>query len=164
MISTHVRAAVVIFFSLHSLSYARLHAQTKSNTTDADSSAIKQVVAGYSKAFNHHDAHATANLFAEDADFTNLRGVNRHGRKEIEQIFVTLYAGVLKNAHQTDTVKNVRFLTPEIAVMDDLWEINGSTAADGSENPARKGIFDRVLTKVKGQWVITAFHEAEFPK
>jgi uncharacterized protein (TIGR02246 family) len=163
MISTHRKATVSIFLLL-SLSSARLTAQTQPRTAEADSSAIKQVVAGYSEAFNHHDAHATANLFAEDADFTNLRGVNRHGRQEIEQIFVTLYAGILRNAHRTDTVKNVRFLTPEIAVMDDLWEINGSTAADGSENPVRKGIFDWVLTKVKGQWVITAFHEAEFPK
>ena len=163
MIFIQARAAVLLFFLL-SLSSVRLYAQAQPGAADADSSAIKQVVAGYSEAFNHHDAHATANLFAEDADFTNLRGVYRHGRKEIEQIFVTLYASVLKNAHRTDTIKNVRFLTPEIAVMDDLWEINGSTAADGAENPVRKGIFDWVLTKVKGQWVITAFHEAEFPK
>lgn len=163
MIYTQVRAAVIVFFLL-SLSSARLQAQTLPSEAGADSLAIKQVVAGYSEAFNHHDAHATAALFAENADFTNLRGANRHGQKDIEQIFVTLYAGILKNAHRTDTVKNVRFLTPEIAVMDDLWEITGSTAVDGSESPARKGLFDWVLTKVKGQWAITVFHEAEFPK
>lgn len=151
-------------FLLFSITPASLCAQAQPAHSEAEVSAIKQVVAGYSEAFNHHDAEATANLFAEDADFTNLRGVYRHGRKEIEQTFVTLYAGVLKNARRTDTVKNVRFLTPEIAVMDDLWEIEGSAAADGSGNSARKGLFDWVLTKTNGRWVITAFHEAEFPK
>jgi uncharacterized protein (TIGR02246 family) len=163
MISTHARTALAIFLLL-SCSLLNLRAQAQAITSDADSSAIKQVVAGYSEAFNHHDAHSTAMLFTEDADFTNLRGVSRHGQKDIEQIFVTLYSSILKNAHRTDTVKNVRFLTPEIAVVDDLWEISGSKAPDGSDNPDRKGLFDWVLTKIKGEWKITVFHEAEFPK
>jgi uncharacterized protein (TIGR02246 family) len=162
MISTHLRATATMFFVLW-CSPASLWGQKESNTTQADLSAIKQVVAGYSEAFNHHDARATASLFAEDADFTNMRGANRRGQKEIEQIFVSLYAGILKNAHRTDTVKSIRFLTPEIAVMDDLWEMTGSKAADGSENPTRKGLFDWVLTKVNGQWSIAVLHEVEFP-
>lgn len=163
MICRHGRVAAFTFL-LFSAALARVPVQASPGQSGADVAAIKEVVAGYSDAFNRHDAAATANLFAEDADFTNLRGVYRHGRKEIEQTFVTLYAGVLKNARRTDTVKNVRFLTPEIAVMDDLWKIEGSTAPDGSANPGRKGLFDWVLTKVNGRWVITAFHEAEFPK
>lgn len=155
---------VTLTFLLMSVAWAGPQAQAQSSRSEADVAAIKGVVAGYSDAFNHHDAGATSNLFAEDADFTNLRGLYRHGRKEIEQTFAGLYAGVLKNAHRTDTVKNVRFLTPEIAVMDDLWEISGSTPADGSANPQRKGLFDWVLTKTNGRWVIIVFHEAEFPK
>ena len=46
-----------------------------------DPSAIKEVVAGYSEAFNHDDGRATASLFAEDADFTNMRGASRRGQK-----------------------------------------------------------------------------------
>jgi uncharacterized protein (TIGR02246 family) len=163
MISSPVRAAVTIFFLL-SCSHSSLWAQAGPNTGDADISAIKQVVAGYSDTFNHHDAHAAAALFAEDADFTNLRGANRHGQKEIEQILTTLHAGILKNAHRTDTVKNIRFLTADIAVVDDLWEMTGSKAPDGSDNPDRKGLFAWVVTKVNGQWRITIFHEVEFPK
>jgi uncharacterized protein (TIGR02246 family) len=163
MISTHVKTTLIIF-SIFSFSYASLWAQAQPKVSDADSSSIKQVVAGYSEAFNHHDAHASAILFAEDADFTNLRGAYRHGQKDIEQIFVSLYAGMLKNAHRTDTVKNIRFLTPEIAVMEDFWEITGSKTPDGLDNPDRKGLFGWVLTKVNGQWKITVFHEAEFPK
>src|ERR1700730_2140536 len=164
MISTCVRVTVTILFLLMRF-HVTLRAQAQPRTAETDSSTIKQVVAGYSEAFTRHDAHATATLFTADADFTNLRGTNLHGQKEIEQIFVTLYAGILKNAHRADAVKKVRFLTPEIAVVvDDLWEMTGAKAPAGSENPDRKGPFDWVLTKVNGQRLITIFHEAEFPK
>jgi uncharacterized protein (TIGR02246 family) len=159
-----MRAAYLATFLLLSLAHPDLRAQAQAIASDANSSAIKQVVAGYSDAFNRHDAYATAILFAEDADFTNLRGAYRHGQKSIEEIFGTLYSGILKNAHRTDTIKNVRFLTPGIAVVDDLWEISGSRAPDGSDNSDRKGLFDWVLTKVNGRWQIMVFHEVEFPK
>ena len=163
MSSTHLRTTLAIFF-LILYSHSSVQAQEKVQSSEADIAAIKQVVADYADAFNHHDAHATAMLFAEGADFTNLRGATRHGWNDIEQIFVTLYSGILKNAHRTDTVKNVRFLTPDIAVVDDLWEISGSKTPDGADNPDRKGLFDWVVTKVKGRWEITVFHEVEFPK
>ena len=159
-----MRAAYLATFLLLSFAHSDLRAQAQVIASDADSSAITQFVAGYSDAFNRHHAHGTANLFAEDADFTNLRGAYRHGQKGIEEIFVTLYSGILKSAHRTDTIKNVRFLTPEIAVVDDLWEISGSKAPDGSDNPDRKGLFAWVLTKVNGRWQIMVFHEVEFPK
>jgi hypothetical protein len=55
-------------------------------------------------------------------------------------------------------------LTPEIAVVDDIWELTGVRAPDGSGNSDRKGVFAWVLTKVNGQWLITVSHEVEFPK
>jgi uncharacterized protein (TIGR02246 family) len=149
---------LILFFQLN------VPAQAQDGPREADISAIKQVVAGYTEAFNHHDAHATAMLFDKDADFTNLRGTTRHGQSEIEQFFGTLYSGILKNAHRTETVKNIRFLSPEIAMVDDLWEITGAKTPDGADNPDRKGLFAWVLTKAGGQWQISVFHEVEFPK
>jgi len=152
-------AIVVVFTMVAAISWA----QKTSSTSDAGSSAVKQVVANFSDSFNHHDAHDTAELFAEEADFTNMRGVSHHGRKEIEQNFMTLYAGPLKDAHRMDSVKNVRFLSPSVAEMDASWEMSGTKAADGSANPARKGFFDWVLEKVNGKWMIMVFHESELP-
>jgi hypothetical protein len=79
MISTHLRATVTMFFLL-SCTPASLWGQRESNSTGADPSAIKEVVAGYSETVNHHDGRATASLFAEDADFTNMRGASRRGQ------------------------------------------------------------------------------------
>src|SRR5260370_25773081 len=41
--------------------------QASSNATDADSAAIKQAFTEFYESFSHHNAHATAMTFAEDA-------------------------------------------------------------------------------------------------
>jgi uncharacterized protein (TIGR02246 family) len=141
----------------------RSWAQAPSKADDVESAAIKQVVTDFNESFSRHDAHATAMNFAEDADFTNMYGAQRHSRKEIEERFTALFASNLKSAHRTDAVRNIRFLTPELASVDADSVITGSTAPDGSTIPPRKGLLIVVLTKQNGRWLISVFHEAEFP-
>jgi len=56
-------------------------AQDSSKTTDADFRSDQANLADFYESFSHHDAHATAMTFAEDADFTNMRGVHRHAAR-----------------------------------------------------------------------------------
>jgi uncharacterized protein (TIGR02246 family) len=138
-------------------------APAQSKADDAESAAIKQVVTYFNESFNRHDAHATAMIFAEDADFTNMFGAQRHGRNEIEQRFTALFVGNLKSAQRTDAVRNIRFLTPVVVSVDADSVISGSTAPDGSTLPPRKGLLILVMTKQSARWLISVFHEAEFP-
>jgi uncharacterized protein (TIGR02246 family) len=163
MISGNAKVAGAIFV-VFSFSLAVSPAQINMTPSEADSSSVKQVVAAYDDAFNQHDAHAVGALFAEEGDFTNMRGAGKHGRKDIEQNYGNLFNGGLKASHRTDTVKTIRFLTPEIAQIDASWEMTGTKAADGTEIPVRKGGLDWIVAKVKGQWLIVVFHESEFPK
>jgi uncharacterized protein (TIGR02246 family) len=161
MTRARVRAALAMIL-LASFSFAISRARGQSNSSDADSTAIKKVVADFLDAFNRHDAHAWAMPFGEDGDFTNVAGLTRHGRKEVEERFAGLFAGPLKSSHRTATVKHIRFITPEVAAVDADWELVGSKASDGSENPVRKGLFTWVMTKRNGQWLFAVFHESEF--
>jgi uncharacterized protein (TIGR02246 family) len=138
-------------------------AQDPSKPTEADSSAIKQTFTDFYESFSHHDAHATAMTFAEDADFTNMRGIHRHGRNDIEQWFASLFKGNLKASNRTDIVRSIRFFTPETATVDADTLITGTKAADGSDVPPRKGLMIVTMTKQNGRWLISVFHEAEFP-
>jgi uncharacterized protein (TIGR02246 family) len=133
----------------------------QSETSNADS-AIRKTIDSFLAAFNRHDAQGWAAPFAEDGDFTNVAGLTRHGRKEVEERFAGLFAGSLKDAHRTCTVRHIRLITPEIAAVDAEWELVGSKASDGSENPVRKGLFTWVMTKRNGQWQFAVFHESEF--
>jgi uncharacterized protein (TIGR02246 family) len=101
--------------------------------------------------------------FAEDADFTNMGGRHSHGREDIEKWFASLFRGNLKDSARTDTVKSIRFFTPELAAVDADTIITGTKAADGSEVPPRKGLMIVMMTKQNGQWFIETFHEAEYP-
>jgi uncharacterized protein (TIGR02246 family) len=146
------------------VSFAAYSAQMQPKMAEGDTSSVKAVVAAYDDGFNSHDAHAIGALFADEGDFTNMRGSSKHGRKDIEQNYGNLLNGGLKAAHRTDTIKNVKFITPDVAEIDADWEMTGTKAADGSDNPPRKGGLDWVVQKVNGKWLIVVFHESEYPK
>jgi len=138
-------------------------AQNQPNDAEADSAAIKKVCGDFSENFSRHDAHGVAMTFAEDADFTNMGGRHSHGREDIEKWFASLFRGNLKDSARTDTVKSIRFFTPELAAADADTVITGTKAADGSEIPPRKGLMIVMMTKQNGRWFIGTFHEAEYP-
>jgi uncharacterized protein (TIGR02246 family) len=140
-----------------------IRAQTQPSGTDADTAAITKTCAAFSESFSRHDAHGVAMTFAGDADFTNMNGRHTHGRKDIEAWFVELFRGNLKDSQRTDTVKSIRFFTPDLAAADADTVITGTHSADGSELPPRKGLMIVMMTKEGGRWFIGTFHEAEYP-
>jgi uncharacterized protein (TIGR02246 family) len=160
MMRTRV-AKTTVFFILLSMALSISRAQMKSDST-AESAAIKQAVAGFSDAFNHHDVDGCVTFFAKKSDFTNVSGTVWHGLPGMQEHFKGVLTGALKNANRTITVKDVRFLTPVIAQVDADWQMTGAMARDGSVVPLRKGLLDAVMIKENGHWVFAVFHEAEF--
>jgi uncharacterized protein (TIGR02246 family) len=160
MISTRVKTVLAIFL-LVSFSAAVSWSQMASNM-DADSAAIKQCVAAWEDAWNRHDAHATATRYVEDGDFSSTTGIPSHGWKELEEHYNAIFTTFLKDAHRTDTVKSIRFLTPEIASVDIDWQMTGAKTRDGQDVPIRKGLLTWIVTKHNGQWMITIYHESAF--
>lgn len=126
-----------------------------------DSAAIKHVIDGFTADFNLHDSHAVSMWFTEDADFINVQQAITQGRKNIDEHFVPLFSGRLKNARRTISVKSIRFITPDVAAADVDYELTGAMNANGTADPMRKGLYDWVLVKQNGKWLISAFHESE---
>lgn len=140
-----------------------LRAQSQPGTSGGDSAAITKVCEDFTESFSRHDAHGVALTFAEDADFTNMRGNHSHGRAEIEKWFAALFRGNLKDSVRTDTVRSIRFFSPELAAVDLDTVITGTKAADGSDVPPRKGLMVVLAARQNGRWFIATFHEAEYP-
>jgi uncharacterized protein (TIGR02246 family) len=138
-------------------------AQSQPANPEADSTAITKTCADFSESFTRHDPHAVAMTFAEDADFTNMRGNHSHGRKDIETWFAGLFKGNLKDSVRTDTVRSIRYFSPGLASVDLDTVITGTKATDGSEIPARKGLMIVLMAKQDGRWYIGTFHESEYP-
>jgi uncharacterized protein (TIGR02246 family) len=141
---------------------ARSAAARPADSGSADEAAIKQVVAGFSDGWNSHDAHSMCMGLAEDVQWVNWRGEAVHSRKEVEDEHATLFAGLYKNTHRTDTVKGIRTLTPELVSVDNYWTMTGAKTRDGADWPYREGYVNSLMVKRNGRWVIIVSHTADF--
>ena len=88
---------------------------------EADQKAIRELMDRFVDAWNRHDAHAFAAVFAEDADFTNWRGVGASGRSKIEEFHAPVFATIFKNSHQKYDDIKTRFIRDDIAAVDVHW-------------------------------------------
>jgi uncharacterized protein (TIGR02246 family) len=111
--------------------------------------------------WNAHDAHVFASSFAEDADCTNVRGVSVSGRYQIEQFHAQAFQKMFMHSHQTAELKKIRFLKPDVAVVDVRWEMTGARTPDGNPIPNRSGLLDLVFTSSGGHWLISVMHNTD---
>jgi uncharacterized protein (TIGR02246 family) len=125
----------------------------------ADTAAIKQFVANFADTWNKHDAQGVAMHYVEDGDFSSVKGEPSHGRKELQEHYNTIFSTFLKNAHTSDTVRSIRFLSPDIASVDIDWLVTDPAAPGGI---LRKGLLTWIVTKHNSNWMITIYHESAF--
>jgi uncharacterized protein (TIGR02246 family) len=159
-----ILAIVVVFVAGPlAMSLARAAADNPTNSGDPeDEAAIKQVVAGFSEGWNNHDAHAMCASLADDVQWVSWRGEVSHSRKQVEDDHATLFAGLYKNSRRTDTVNAIRYLTPELASVDNFWSMTGAKMRDGTDWPYRAGYVNFLMAKRGGRWVIIVSHTADF--
>jgi uncharacterized protein (TIGR02246 family) len=128
----------------------------------ADKTAINAVLTyRFVAGWNNHDAHVFASAFAEDADFTNDRGVSASGRYLIEQFHAQVFQKMFSKSHLSTEVRKIRFLKPDVAVVDMRWEITDSLTAEGIPVPYRTGLLALVFTTSGGPWFITVMHNTD---
>lgn len=138
--------------------------ESTSSNRGQDEKGIKQVLTGFVEAWNHHDAKAFSMVFAEDADFTSVRGMSAHGRTEVENLHASIFAKNFKDTHQTMTDTKIRFITPDVAAVDARWEMTGAKGPDGQDIPLRKGLLNFIMTRSSDQWLITVMHNMDLPQ
>jgi uncharacterized protein (TIGR02246 family) len=141
------------------IAVARAAADTAGGSED---DALKAVVAGFSNGWNTHDAHAMCSSLADDVEWVNWRGEPLGTRQAVEDEHARLFADLYKNTHRTDVVKSIKYLGPELAVVDDYWTMTGARKRDGSEWPYRAGYANWVLAKRNGRWIVVVSHTADF--
>ena len=124
---------------------------------------ISKVLADFLAAWNKHDARAFSLVFAEDADFTNVAGISAHGRAEVEKFHAPRFATTFKDTHQTVTETKVRFIRPDVAMVDARWEMTGAKNPQGQDVGLRTGLLTFVMTKEGNGWFITVMHNMNLP-
>lgn len=151
--------AMVLFGS------AGIRARSANDSSDAQ---VRELVDRFAQAMNEKDAKALGSLFARDGEFTNPVGMSEKGRTAIEQFHAKLFEEgnrpSFAHAHLKLLNTSIRFLRPDVAVVDIRWEQSGAIAPDGSPWGTRRGILNWVVTHESDDWYIATWHNAEVPK
>ena len=162
-----MRRAFAFLFLLLSLTICAVgqtaDGKSKSARSVKHEEAIRKVLADFVEAWNKHDAKAFSMVFAEDADFTNVRGMSAHGRTEVEEFHASRFGTTFKNSHQKMPAIKIRFIRPDVAAVDAWWEMTGAKTQEGQDIPLRKGLLNFVMTKKGVQWFIAVMHNMNLP-
>ena len=134
---------------------------TAQTSAETDEHAIRAVMDRFMDAWNHHDAKAFAAVFAEDADFTNVRGIGASGRQKIEDFHAPVFATIFSKSHQEYTDVKTRFIRPDIAAVDVHLKMTGVIDAQGNPRPDREGLLNFVMAKNAGRWEILVMHNLD---
>lgn len=159
---------ILVFFLLSLILVTGASAQTVNKQSKVsgslqDETAIKAILNSFTDAWNKHDAKAFSLIFAEDADFTNIRGMSVTGREEVEKFHAPMFATRFKDTNQKITKSKIRFIRADVAAVDGWWEMTGAKDTAGRDTPFRKGILNFVMTKDSGKWLIAVMHNLELP-
>ena len=130
------------------------------NYENADESVVRNVLAEYTVSWNRHDTTAVGRLFTENCDYVNIAGVHLKGAQEIVRQ-ADLFQHRLKTAVRRLTGAEVRFSTPDVALVHATWDVTGSSRPTREAVPVLKGITTITMVKTDGKWLITAFQDTE---
>ena len=131
----------------------------------ASEAAIRAIVADQVAAWNAGDGARYARHVSADVSFTNLFGMVMYGARAFTdrhaQILATFYKGTTKR-HE---VRRIRFVTPDVAIVDIDNEVRGVTSMpDGIAVPADGVIRTRLMEvfgRRDGRWWIEAYHNVD---
>lgn len=119
---------------------------------------IEALFAAMADLWNRHDTEAYAALWTDDADFVNVLGMHRYGRRELLAELNYLHAGRFRNTHIRLEPARVRFLTSEVAIAHVEWEMNGDPGMPGfpTLDGRRRGVFTHVVQLTPEGWRFVA--------
>jgi len=127
--------------------------------------AIRAIVAEQVVAWNAGDGTRYASHLSPDASFTNLFGMVMYGAPAFanrhNEILSTFYKGTTKQ----HVVRRIRFLTPDIAIVDIDNQVQGVKTMPGGIVVPPDGVVKTQLMEVfarrDGRWWIEAYHNVD---
>lgn len=130
-----------------------------------DEAPIRAIIAAQAEAWNAGDGTAYAKDLAPEASFTNIFGMVMYGAPAFaerhRQILATFYKGTTKH-HE---IRRIRFVTPDVAIVDIDNEVHGVKAMPAGLPVPPDGILKTQLMEVfvrRGErWWIEAYHNVD---
>ena len=131
----------------------------------ASEAPIRAIVAEQVVAWNAGDGHAYARHLAPEASFTNLFGMVMYGAPAFAQRHADILATFYKGTTKRHNIRRIRFITPDVAIVDIDNEVHGVKSMPGGIVVPPDGIVKTQLMEVfvrrGGQWWIEAYHNVD---
>ena len=124
-------------------------------THSRDEAAVYALYQELMDGWNQGSGDAFAAVFTEDGDLVAFDGTHFKGRQEIAPFHQQLFDKWLKGSRLVGEVKDVRFLSPDVALMHAV----GGTVMRGKTDPVpeRDSIQTLVAIRQDGEWRLAAF-------
>jgi uncharacterized protein (TIGR02246 family) len=132
-----------------------MHDEKSTTNRVADEVAVRDLYRELMDGWNRGSGEAFAAVFTEDGDLVAFDGTHFEGRTQIAPFHQELFDKWLKGTRLVGRVKDVRFLSPDVALMHAV----GSTIMRGKSvpSPERDSIQTLVATRQNGEWRLAAF-------
>ena len=131
--------AALLYAGAQATPQAQVHPANEEET-------VRATVSRFFEGWNAHDADKMVSVYAEDIDHIDVFGEWHKGRETMRAELARLHAGPLHNSEKKYTIEKVRFVRPDVAVVQ---------ASSVSRNGANLGTF--VLEKQKEGWLTVSF-------
>ncbi len=128
------------------------------NSKASDEAAILENLKHMQDGWNTKSGALFAKPFAEDADYVIINGVQIQGKTAIETGHQRIFDTIYKDSTVTLTVKQIRFLRSDIAL---VHTGSHNRIRQGEETREVDGTITLVMVKDKGEWKIAAFQNTE---
>ena len=126
--------------------------QGQTPSTSADETAIRNCTNTMVEGWNSKSGKLFAKCFATDADYVVINGTHLQGQDKIAEGHQRIFDTIYKDSILGLTIKQIRFLRPDIAVVHILTTNTPKPGAEKSNT-----IITLVMMKDESDWRIAAF-------
>src|SRR5437016_737360 len=116
-------------------SFAAILISTVAVAKESNDQQIRDRVGEFEAAWNKHDPQGMASVWSAEGDLINPFGRKARGIAEIVKLFQEEHNGPMKSSTFKVTSVSVRYVEPDLALVDADAEINGIVNPDGSPAP-----------------------------
>ena len=131
----------------------------------SDSTAIRNIVRGEIDSWNKGDAVGYSRDFAATGTFTNIRGQFFTGYPGYLKQHEVIFQGIYKNTTLNQDVASLRFIRPDVAIVETATTVAGATQSPEGVTRDDKGRIRtrllQVVAKEDGVWKIVTYHNVD---